>query len=367
MIRKILILALSCMLAFSTFACADKNEGEKQSEGAAVTGDYYLDLTELGMKLTIYLRLKENGEFIFSNTPAFEVDKSSGTYQSANGGYLMVYSSVNAQPKTAADGLTSKFIVNDAGELDFSVCERVHYGSAGAKTVSEEDASIKLIGKRITENYNAASTETQFTKGFYSFIEGSKSIFASFFGDDTYLIFAVDKRAEKTAIISEVGRYGVSTTSLALTPQGGDRIACEVVDEKTLDISVPEIGGERSMHRFTKHEGSIEALCTFSGEGKRTGTDESFQASLIIFSDGSFESEACGFNEKGLIALDTEGGSFKIYPDHPETGERGISLVGTVPSGKLSFDENGTLTLAELRIRTSSELSRDKCDFNENR
>lgn len=366
MIRKILILALSCMLAFSAFACADKNESEKQKVGAAVAGDYYLDLTELGMKLTIYLRLKENGEFIFSNTPAFEVDKSSGTYQSADGGYLMVYSSVNGQPKTAADGLTSKFIVNDAGELDFSVCERVHYGSAGAKTVSELDASIKLIGKRITENYNAASTETQFTEGVYSFVEGSRSIFASFFGDDTYLIFAVENEAGKTAVISEVGRYGVSTTSLALTPQGGDRIACEVMDEKTLDISVPESGGERSMHRFAKHEGVIEALCTFSGEGKRTGTDESFQASLIIFSDGSFGSEACGFNEKGLIALDTEGGSFKIYPDHPETGERGISLVGTVPSGKLSFAENGTLTFAELRIRTSSELFREKCDLNEN-
>ena len=365
MIRKTLILALSYLLAFSAFACADKKDGETQNEGAAVTGDYYLDLTELGMKLTIYLRLKENGEFIFSNTPAFEVDKSSGTYQSAEGGYLMVYSSVNGQPKTAADGLTSKFIVNDAGELDFSVCERVYYGSAGAKTVSEEDASIKLIGKRITENYNAASTETQFTKGVYSFVEGGKSVFASFFGDDTYLIFAVENETEKSAVISEVGRYGVSTTSLALTPQGGDRIACEVVDEKTLDISVPEIGGERGMHRFTKHEGAIEALFTLAGDGKRTGTDENFEASLIIFADGSFESEACGFIEKGVIALDMETGSFKIYPDHPETGERGISLVGTVPSGKLSFDENGTLTLAELRVRTSSELFREKCDLNE--
>lgn len=366
MIRKTFALILSCLLAVSAFACADKNDGKKQNEGAAVAGDYYLDLTELGMKLTIYLRLKENGDFIFSNTPEFEVDKSSGTYQGADGGYLMVYSSVNGQPKTAADGLTSKFIVNDAGELDFSVCERVHYGSAGAKTVSEEDASIRLIGKRITENYSAASTETQFTKGVYSFVEGGKSVFASFFGDDTYLIFAVEKEAEKTAISSEVGRYGVSTTSLALTPQGADRIACEVVDERTLDISIPESGGERSTHRFTRHEGAIEALFTLSGDGKKTGIDESFEASLVIFADGSFESEACGFIEKGVITLDTVGGSFKIYPDHPETGERGISLVGTVPSGKLSFDENGTLTLAELCIRTSSELFREKCDLNEN-
>lgn len=366
MFKRVFSLLLAALLTFSAFACADKNEGEKQSDGAAVAGDYYLDLTELGMKLTIYLRLKENGEFIFSNTPEFEVDKSSGTYQGTDGGYLMVYSSVNGQPKTAADGLTSKFTVNDAGELDFSVCERVHYGSAGAKTVSEEDSSIKLIGKRITENYNAASTETQFTKGVYSFIEGSRSIFASFFGDDTYLIFAVDKKSEKTAVISEVGRYGVSTTSLALTPQGADRIACEVVDETTLDISVPESSGERSTHRFTKHEGAVESLFTLSGEGKKTGTDESFQASLAIFADGSFESEACGFVEKGVIALDMETGSFKLYPDHPETGERGISYVGTVPSGKLSFGENGTLTLAEFRIRTSSELFREKCDLNEN-
>ena len=43
----------------------DSSNSSKMDKKAveAVAGDYYLDLSELGMKLVIYLRLTENGTF----------------------------------------------------------------------------------------------------------------------------------------------------------------------------------------------------------------------------------------------------------------------------------------------------------------
>ena len=144
--------AMSCMV-FSLVACGNT---EKEKENDAVSGstttteennvtennstteptsesielselanDYYIDLADFGMKLTIYLRLEENGNFMLSNALDFETNKGSGIFQKADDSYVMVYTSVNGEEKSVSDGITASFTVTEEGTLDFSAsCNR---------------------------------------------------------------------------------------------------------------------------------------------------------------------------------------------------------------------------------------------------
>ena len=81
---------------------------------------------------------------------------------------------------------------------------------------------------------------------------------------------------------------------------------------------------------------------------------------VTLYSDGTYSSDAGGFVEGGIFVMDSASGSFKIYPDHPETGLRGLNQISTVPSGSFSY-QDGRLVLTDFRLRASESLSRVKC------
>ena len=78
--KSIGILAIG-ILVLGLTACGQSEKETSAADTKEVANEYYIDLTDLGMKLTFYLRLEENGKFLFSNTLDFEVNKSSGTFQ----------------------------------------------------------------------------------------------------------------------------------------------------------------------------------------------------------------------------------------------------------------------------------------------
>lgn len=151
------LLMLSLLVGLTACGGNQKDTASKE-EMSEVAGDYYLDLSELGMNLTIYLRLEKDGRFQFSNTLDFEVDKSSGTFTETETGYMMVFESVNGEEKSVSDGITSSFFVTEEGALDFSGCDKVPYGSANIITVSSEDETIRLMANPVTED-DKESTE----------------------------------------------------------------------------------------------------------------------------------------------------------------------------------------------------------------
>lgn len=107
-LKSAALLLGSVMLVFGLTACGNEESGSKEAEGTAeLAGNYYIDLTDLGMKLTFYLDLEQDGTFMFSNTLDFEVNKSSGTWQKSGDDYMMVYDSVNGEKKSVSDGLTN--------------------------------------------------------------------------------------------------------------------------------------------------------------------------------------------------------------------------------------------------------------------
>lgn len=353
LIKKCIVAMLLCSCVFGVTACSQESSG-KSVNTKEVANDYYIDLTELGMKLTIYLRLDENGNFKFSNTLDFEVNKSDGTFQKSGDEYVMVYTSVNGEEKSISEGLTSSFVVTEDGSLDFTTCEKIYYGSASATSRSDENPDAKLIAHVVTEAFAAPSMETKFQTGTYVTedvtIDGV--VYAnhiSFYEDKTYLqVTSYDKEGMQHYTY-ETGTYGVNATQIALEPENGERLECEVLDETNLKVSVFPYKGEteRQALHFTKIEQAEQAE-RFSGD-----------ANVVLYSDGSCEITAGGFAETGILLLDSETGFMKFYPDHPETKIRGLSQVATVPSGNCTY-ENGTMMLSGLRVRNSESLTRNE-------
>lgn len=373
--KKILLICLMSCLVMSLMACGgtenkDNDSNSGSTDTAKVANDYYIDLSDMGMKLTIYLRLEDDGEFMFSNTTKFEVNKSSGTFKEVDGEYMMVYTSVNGEDKDISEGITSSFVVTEDGSLDFSVCEKIHYGSAGARTVSEEDESIILLGHVITEDFEEPDTESAFQTGSYGtdIVEQDGVYYThviSFFDDETYIHFVSYDMDGQIMYMSETGTYGVSTTQLALELENEERIECEVVDGSNLKVSVLPYAGatERITMDFAKTE-VISMVTSYTGTGSVTGTADTFDATVTIYEDGSYKSLADGYTEKGIMAIDSATGYVKQYPDHPETAVRGLSQVATVPSGAIEYSD-GVAMLADIRVRTSDSLSRYTCIVSE--
>lgn len=107
-----------------------------------LAGAYLLDATPLGMPITVYLIIDENGSFQLTNKLEGGADKGSGQIGSQDGLYLMLYSdSTNDQVKSAT------FTV-EGGKLIFST--RVPYGAAGLSPNTEDpDNVIWPVAKKI--------------------------------------------------------------------------------------------------------------------------------------------------------------------------------------------------------------------------
>ena len=340
--------AVLCVCLLLT-GCGVRTAKTHGGSTADIAGDYYIDLTDLGMKLTIYLRVGADGTFRFSSATDFSVNKSDGTIENAGDEYLMVYTSVNGEEKSISDGLNSKFLVQADGSLDFTVCERIYYGTATATTTSADNPDAKLIAYPLPSDYTAPSGESDFTPGAYTGTLADTAYTLTFFDDNSYLLLWTSEDVCK----SETGRYGVSTTQLALTPQGGNRVSCDVMGEAEISVRVPGTGEEREVITMRLSEAQTPWK-----------TLRNADTEMRLYTDGSYSVTANGFAETGILAPDSEAGTFKIYPDHPDTGARGLLQVSSVPTGTFQIT-NGKWSLSDLRVRTSASLSREKVTVTE--
>lgn len=367
-LKRAALLLGSAILVLGLTACGKEESEVKGTEDTEeLDGNYYIDLTDLGMKLTFYLDLEQDGTFMFSNTLDFEVNKSSGTWQKSGDDYMMVYDSVNGEEKSVSDGLITTFKALEDGSLDFtgeSGC--IHYGSATASTVGADEPDATLIAYPVTDGYEEQEEGTDFQSGVYASEDVEEggitySHTVSFYEDGSYLHFTTYEEDGQKMFVSENGKYSVSTTQLALEPEEKDRVACEVVDDSNLKLSIlPYAGADvRETMEFKKTDAG-EEMMKFSGEGSVKGRSDTFEVTMTLYRDGSYETTADGFTEKGILVMDSENNFIKQYPDHPESGVRGLNQVTTVPAGEMTED-SGKLTISSLRVRKAEELNRYEC------
>ncbi len=365
--KKIRILAvlLSVLLLCSLFSACGGSGGSEDggNQGAAqgigeIAGDYYLDLTDLGMALTMYLRLSDDGTFLFADSIEFDSEKSSGTIESSDDGYIMLYDMVNGEEKTITDGLTSSFSVLEDGNLDFGSSEKIYYGSAAVTGKSADDPNLTVKGILIDDDYEAPDTSSEFAIGSYTAQTDSKLYTVSFYEDDTYLLVESYEEDGVMMYVSTTGTYGISTEQIAFTPDGGDRLSGEVISES--EIKIPASNDAESEETLTANKlGGAQDIATLTGQV--TAEDETVDVTVILYTDGSYDVKAGEFAESGVYTLGSSAGEFKTYPDHPETDVRGLNQISTVPAGTFT-NTDGKLVLTGFRVRTSDNLTRYECE-----
>ncbi|PWM74608.1 MAG: hypothetical protein DBX59_03505 [Bacillota bacterium] len=118
---KLLCALLAAVLAFGLVACNPEKGPDDGGNGGnetkiEIAGTYSIDLSAMEMPLTIYLKVEENGDFKFSNTKTFEMEKSSGTISKTSTDYLMLYKKVNGNDVT---GKTCNLTKETNGNLKF--------------------------------------------------------------------------------------------------------------------------------------------------------------------------------------------------------------------------------------------------------
>ncbi len=118
--RKSFTVILIILFTFTLSACRssngnDDNEGTTQTtntenngevqipdEEFELSGEYAIDITDLGMALTFYLKIDEENNFILSPSRDFLQDRGSGTVHELDGTYMFIYhDSTPEQSKTA--------------------------------------------------------------------------------------------------------------------------------------------------------------------------------------------------------------------------------------------------------------------------
>ena len=142
---KLLRIILCLVLAAALLGCTALAD-----DVSALAGTYLLDASPLGMPLTVYLIIGEDGTFRLTNKPEGGADKGNGKIGSQDGLYLMVYSdSTNEQMKTAT-------FTADGGKLVFSTA--VPYGAASFSPNTEDPENpIYPVAKKIAyEEYLGA-------------------------------------------------------------------------------------------------------------------------------------------------------------------------------------------------------------------
>ncbi len=134
---KLLRIILCLVLAAALLGCTALAD-----DVSALAGTYLLDASPLGMPLTVYLIIGEDGTFRLTNKPEGGADKGNGKIGSQDGLYLMVYSdSTNEQMKTAT-------FTADGGKLVFSTA--VPYGAASFSPNTEDPENpIYPVAKKI--------------------------------------------------------------------------------------------------------------------------------------------------------------------------------------------------------------------------
>ena len=147
-VTSILALAMS----FTLVACGGNENNDDGAGGDAdvadVVGDYSVDLSALGMPLTVYLRISEDGTFKFSSATDFVADKNSGTVSKISTGYVMIYSTINNE---SASGKTTNFTKESDGSLKFD--GTVYYGSTKPSSPMENEDTGSCNGRRRADRY----------------------------------------------------------------------------------------------------------------------------------------------------------------------------------------------------------------------
>lgn len=353
------ILLISCLLLTG---CGSKSS-HTDSIDSSLYGIYSLDLNTVGMPLTVYLNLKDDSTFLFSNTTLFETIKSKGTLNPGKDKYVMVYNQVNGEDKSVSDGLVSEFVYDGKDTLTFT-SDFIYYGSTShVLTKNESDPSKILEAVRVTnDSVGKEEAKSEFEPGYYTATTSLDGLTfthkATFFPDGTYLNFVSFISAENTFYYTETGNYYLTGNLLGIESKYPvnlqERLSGNVIDKTSFSLPVVSSkDGNKDKRKeavFEKAEADKTVLFELKGQKGESLAD------LKILGDLSYTATVGDTKEDGYLSFrnlkvqEKEPG-FKLYPNKKELS--GLSYTNVIPEGKVT-EEDGRISFRNVSLRSGN-------------
>lgn len=215
-------------------------------------GDYAIDISNLGMALTFYLRIEEDNSFQLSANRAFSDNRGSGTIGELDGTYMMIYSdSTPEKSKTATfERIGPNLIFRST----------LPYGSANIMFEKEDDENPEIIYHLAADKY--VYEEYYDTYLGFETVGGVDYEYVLTLGAGAKYSFVSSQDGAETAAYQEKGSFAVKNDTLLITPEDEEELTGSITAERALELAVkPEAGSERRTVLFrvattAQHAGS---------------------------------------------------------------------------------------------------------------
>lgn len=311
-------------------AAATSTGSQVPDEKFELHGDYAIDLTDLGMALTFYLRIDEDSKFILSANRQFASDRGSGTIGELDGTYLMIYSdSTPEKSKTATfERIGHNLIFRTP----------LPYGSANISFEAVDSDNPEIIHHLMANKY--VYEEYYDTYLGFSSEDGVDYEYVLNLGPGArYHYVSTHDSLGETVQYEERGTFRVTGQNFGLTPQGEMELWGAITDDGGLELSVKSSAisdrEERLLRVATtaKHAGNWYAQQSIDNGEAQAALE------LDYFGGYTFTSIYNDVKHVEQGAFEATNGTMTFTP----SGDQSTPIVGT----KANYTLNATFDLSD--------------------
>lgn len=299
-------------------------------EEFSLAGVYAVDITNMGMALTFYLRIDEDRNFILSPSREFSQDRGSGTIGELAGTYLMIYhDSTPEQSKTAT-------FEREGHNLIFR--STLPYGASNIRfeAEDEDDPSIiynlyadKYVYEEYYDTYLGMHTEGGVD---YEYILTLKAG-ARYHYVSRYL------EGEELVEYKETGTFRVHEDIIGMMPKGGTEVFGSITSDAGLEVPVKMTAASERNEYLLRVATSAQYAGTLYAYVSGTGYESYATLELDYFSGYVFTSD---YGDGTFV----ETGTFEVAgTTYTFTPEGKDPVVGTKANYKITvaFDVSETV------------------------
>lgn len=319
----------------SETAKAKSDAPQIPEEKFELQGDYAVDLTDLGMALTFYLRIDEDSKFVLSPNRQFASDRGTGTIGELDGTYLMIYSdSTPEKSKTATfERIGHNLIFRSP----------LPYGSANISYEAVDSENPEIVYHLMANKYVYEDYYDTYL-GFSS-EDGVDYEYVLTLGPGArYHYVSSNESNGETIQYEENGTFRILGQSIGLTPQDDTELLGTITDDGGLKLLVKSSAASERTEKLLR----VATTAKYAGTwyAQRSVEDKEAQATLELDYFGGYTFTAL-YNdtkhvEKGTFTVD--GTTIAFTPSDSES----TLITGTKENYTLSVAFNLSEALTDV-------------------
>lgn len=350
-VRNILVLLLVGMVVFFS-GCGKSNPKEQTADSTVqesqvavsskdeapvekfeLPGEYAIDMSKLGMALTVYLRIDEDNNFTLAANRQFAADRGKGTIGELDGTYLMIYSdSTPEKSKTATfERLGHNLIFRSP----------LPYGSASISCEAVDAENPELIHQLMANKY----VYEEFYDTYLGFTseDGVLYEYVLQLGPGArYNYVSSYAREEETLRYEENGSFRVLGKSITIKPQDEPELSGTITADGGLNLQVKSTATSKRNETLLRVATTAKHAGSWYGQKVMEGLKAEATLDLDYFGGYTFTALYNGTKhvEKGSFEATANGMTFA------PSGEATTPVSGTKANYTLTvpfkLSETGT-------------------------